>query len=288
VNGGKAPPEVVGVVGAGVIGVGVAESLAATGHDVVLVDVSEERLADARRRLRDSIRTARLLGRHLGPSIDDVLARVKPTVSYDGLADTSFVIENVSERWEVKKHVYAQLDVTCPPHCVLAANTSAIPIRQIAASTSRADRVVGLHFMNPVARIDAVELIRPPETSVETLARAERLLGRMGKHAIVVQDGPGFVSNRILMVTINEAILTVERGVAPPADVDRVFRECFGHPMGPLETADLIGLDTVLDTLHVLRELTADERFTPSLLLRQMVDAGSTGKKTGRGFFVYD
>lgn len=281
--------DVVGVVGAGVIGVGVAENLAATGHTVVLVDVSEERLADASSRLRDNLRAARLLGQHRGGDpTADVLARVTLTVSYDALAKASFIIENVVERWDVKKLVYERLDASCPPSCVLAANTSAIPIRQIAAATGRPDRVVGVHFMNPVARIPAVEVIRGPDTAPETLARTERLLAHMGKHAIVVQDSPGFVSNRILMLAINEAVLIVERGVAPAADVDRIFRECFGHPMGPLETADLIGLDTILDTLNMLRELTSDEKFTASLLLRRMVDSGATGKKSGRGFYQYD
>lgn len=279
----------IGVIGAGVIGVGVAENLAATGHTVVLVDLSAERLDAATDRLRDSLRTARLLGQHVsGEAPAAVLARVEPTLSYEPLQEATFVIENVVERWEVKERVYERLDAVCPPGCIFAANTSAIPIRRIAAATRRADRVVGVHFMNPVPRKATVEVIRGPETTPDTLERTAQLLARMGKHGIVVQDRPGFISNRILMLAINEAILTVEEGVAPAPDVDRLFRECFGHAMGPLETADLIGLDTILDTLHVLRELTRDDKFLPSALLRQMVDAGLTGRKRGRGFYRYD
>jgi 3-hydroxybutyryl-CoA dehydrogenase len=232
---------------------------------------------------------ARLLGHYRGgESAAAVLARVRPTLLYDSLHDASFVIENTLERWEVKKRVYEHLDAVCAPQCVFAANTSAIPIRHIAAATHRADRIVGVHFMNPVPLKQTVEVIRGPDTTQETLARTERLLAQMGKQAIVVQDGPGFVSNRILMLMINEAIRILEQGLASAPDVDRLFRECFGHPMGPLETADLIGLDTILDTLHVLREFTSDDKFTPSPLLRHMVDDGLNGRKSGRGFFRYD
>jgi 3-hydroxybutyryl-CoA dehydrogenase len=279
----------VGVVGAGVIGVGVAENLAATGHVVILVDVSSERLEAATHRLRDSLRSSRLLGRQMSDEAPAaVLARVEPTLSYEPMAQASFVIENVVERWDVKKRVYERLDAVCPRDCILAANTSAIPIHHIAASTHRADRVVGVHFMNPVPQKPTVEVVRGRETTAETIARTGQLLARMGKQAIVVGDRPGFVSNRILMLTVNEAMLTVEQGIADATQVDRLFRECFGHAMGPLETADLIGLDTILDTLNVLREFTGEDKFLPCTLLRRMVDAGLTGRKCGRGFYRYD
>jgi 3-hydroxybutyryl-CoA dehydrogenase len=278
----------IGVVGAGVIGTGVAENLAFTGHEVVLIDVSAEQLEKAISRIRDSLRAARMLGQSLGgESTAAILARVKPTTSYKALADVGLVIENVVERWEVKKNVYAELETTCAPACIFLANTSSIPIRHIAESTRRADRVIGVHFMNPVPRKSTVELICGPATSQDTRARTERLLAEMGKQAIIVQDCPGFVSNRVLMLTINEAILVVEQAIATAGDVDRLFRECFGHAMGPLETADLIGLDTVLDTLLSLREFTGNDKFEPSLLLRQMVCKGVTGRKSGQGFFRY-
>jgi 3-hydroxybutyryl-CoA dehydrogenase len=279
----------VGVIGAGTIGIGVVESLATTGHHVVLLDLSTERLDAATRRLRDSLRTARLLGQHrTSEPPAAVLTRVEPTLSYEALRNVSFVIENVVERWDVKTTVYQQLDEVCNADCIFAANTSAIPIGRLAAATRRADRVVGLHFMNPVPIKPTVEMILGPATTPDTKERTERLLARMGKRGVVVQDRPGFVSNRILMLTINEAILTVEQGTAPAADVDRLFRECFGHTMGPLETADLIGLDTILDTLDVLRELTGEDKFSGCALLRQMVADGLLGRKSGRGFYRYD
>jgi 3-hydroxybutyryl-CoA dehydrogenase len=195
-------------------------------------------------------------------------------------------VENVPERWPVKADLYPRLDAVCRPGCVLIANTSAMSISRLAALTARPADVIGVHFMNPVPLTAAVELIPGRHTSAGTVLRTRELLAGLGKEAIEAGDVPGFVSNRVLMLAVNEAANLVHENVATAADVDRVFVRCANHAMGPLATADLIGLDTVLDTLHVLRDAHG-AAYTPSPLLRQLVDAGRLGRKTGRGFFTY-
>ncbi|MDD9942727.1 MAG: 3-hydroxyacyl-CoA dehydrogenase family protein [Myxococcales bacterium] len=276
----------IGVVGAGVIGSGVAHALAQTGHRVLLVDKDETQLERACDQIHSQVRAVSLFGRRkVAP--EDVMSRIEATSDLSMLSAASFVVENVTERWSVKRPVYAAMDKICPDDCIFAANTSAIPISRIASSTRRADRVLGMHFMNPVPMKPLVELIRSQQTSAATLDRAHGLLASMDKEAVVVRDVAGFVSNRILMMTINEAIQLVHEEVASAPDVDRVFRGCFAHAMGPLETADLIGLDTILDSIEVLREAYGDGRFRPSPLLVQLVEAGQVGRKSGSGFYDY-
>ena len=280
--------KVVGVVGAGVMGVGVAQALAQTRHRVVLLDVTDEILNRAMREIKNNIRLQGLLKKKEGAeSTRDVLDRITFGTSYQLMQDADFVVENVTEKWEIKKGVYAQLDEVCAEHCVFAANTSAIPITRIASATNRADRVIGMHFMNPVPMKPAVEVIRGHHTSEQTISIAQQLLEQMGKEGIVVNDSPGFVSNRVLMLTINEAIFLLQDQVASAEDVDRIFRSCFGHKMGPLETADLIGLDTILLSIEVLYESFNDSKYRPCPLLKKMVDAGLYGRKSGRGFYSY-
>lgn len=277
----------VGVVGAGIIGVSVAHALAQTDHDVVLVDISDDILERARRELKNSIRSLRLLQGAAAGDPAELLPRVHLTTDLGLLAGVDFVVENIPERWSLKKPLYERLDAICPPPVVFAANTSAIPITRIASATRRAPRVIGMHFMNPVPMKPLVEVIRGHHTSDETLEAARALLARMKKQCIVVADSPGFVSNRVLMLTINEAVFLVHERVCPAADIDQLFKSCFGHKMGPLETADLIGLDTILLSLEVLQESFSDSKYRPCPLLRQMVDAGLHGKKTGAGFYSY-
>lgn len=280
--------EVVGVIGAGVMGTGVAQALAQTGHRVILTDVSEEILARARREVANNLRFQGLFQKGAARADSaEALARIEFTTDLRPLAAADFVVENVTEKWEVKRQVYAELDPVCPERCVFAANTSAIPITRIAAATGRAPRVLGIHFMNPVPLKPTVEVIRGYHTAHETIATALALLGQMGKTGIVVKDSPGFVTNRVLMPTINEAVFLVQEGVAPAADIDTIFKSCFGHKMGPLETADLIGLDTILLSLEVLYESFNDSKYRPCPLLKQMVDAGLHGRKTGAGFYQY-
>lgn len=279
----------IGTVGAGVIGTGVAQSLAQAGHEVVLVDVSGEALERARAEIARSVRMQRLVApREKAHDPAEVLGRIRCTLDYEELAPAGFVIENVTERWSVKEAVYRRLDRVCQPACILVANTSCFPITRLAALTARPERVIGIHFMNPVPLKRTVELIPGRHTAQATIDAAHLLLGSMGKDAIAVRDSPGFVSNRVLMLTINEAIFCVAEQVATAESIDLLFKRCFNQSMGPLETADLIGLDTVLDSLEVLHESFADPKYSPCPLLRDMVAAGLLGRKSGQGFHRYD
>jgi 3-hydroxybutyryl-CoA dehydrogenase len=285
----QAAPRTVGVVGAGVMGVGVAQNLAQTGHRVLLLDLDAGVLDRARAEIEKGLRFHGMFAKAkpAGPPAAEVLARIEFTTEYDGFAAADFVVENVTEKWEAKSPIYPVLDRVCPPHACFAANTSAYSITRIGSLTQRADRVLGMHFMNPVPLKPTVEVIRAFHTSQATIDTAQALLRAMGKEGIVVNDMPGFVSNRVLMLTINEAVWLVQDQVAAAEDVDRIFKTCFGHKMGPLETADLIGLDTILYSVEVLYESYNDSKYRPCPLLRKMVDAGLHGRKNGRGFYDY-
>lgn len=278
----------IGVIGAGVMGRGVAQAVAQCGMDVVLVDVSDEILSLAVKEIAQAVRFSAMLAKS-DASLDpgQVCARIKTTTSHGPLSGVDFLVENVPENVDTKKTVYAGLDAVCREDCVFAVNTSAISITRVASWTRRRDRVVGMHFMNPVPMKPLVEVIRAHHTSDRTIGLAMRFLAAMGKEGIVVQDMPGFVSNRVLMLTVNEAIFVVQDHVASARDVDKIFRGCFGHKMGPLETADLIGLDTVLYSLNVLYESYNDPKYRPAPLLNRMVDAGLHGRKSGEGFYKY-
>ncbi len=282
--------ETVGTIGAGTIGTGVAQSLATAGHKVVLVDVSEEKLDGSLREMRRGLRTLKLLGATadaLDPT--EVLGRIEPTLELSRVADASFVIENATENWDVKEAIYRELRTICGPETTFGVNTSAIPITKVGSLMERPDNVIGMHFMNPVPMKPMVEIIRGHHTSERTIERARDLVAGMGKLSIVVNDSPGFVTNRVMMLMVNEAIFLLHEGVAATAeDVDRLFKACFGHKMGPLETADLIGLDTVLYSIEVLYENLNDAKYRPCPLLRKMVSADLLGRKSGEGFYKYD
>ncbi|MGX7825908.1 3-hydroxyacyl-CoA dehydrogenase family protein [Actinokineospora sp. 24-640] len=278
---------VIGVIGAGVMGVGVAQNLASAGFDVVLVDRDEQILDKARATIAMNARLSKLMG---GPELDPaaLLARITTAVGVPAAAKAELIVENVTENWDVKREVYRQLDAECGPDTVFVVNTSAIPITKVASVTRRPDKVIGVHFMNPVPAKPVVELIPGVHTSPETVERTRAVLHAMGKREVDVKDSCGFISNRVLMLTVNEAAYLVHEGVADAASVDEVFRGCFGHPMGPLETADLIGVDTILYSVEVLYEHYADSKYRPCPLLKQMTDAGLHGRKSGRGFYTYD
>lgn len=278
---------VVGVVGAGVMGTGVAQNLAQTGHEVVLVDIDKEALERSVEQIARACRFSRLLG---GAAVDTdaVLGRITTGPDVGALSSVDILIENITENWDRKRDLYRALSAVCRPDTVFIVNTSAIPITTVASATDRPENVVGVHFMNPVPMKPAVELIPGVHTSPSTVERTRALLTAMGKNAIPVKDACGFVSNRVLMLTVNEAAFLVHEGVADAASVDQVFRECFGHPMGPLETADLIGVDTILYSVEVLYENYSDSKYRPCPLLRQMTAAGLHGRKSGRGFYTYD
>ncbi|MFE5705855.1 3-hydroxyacyl-CoA dehydrogenase family protein [Rhodococcus koreensis] len=277
----------IGVVGAGTMGAGVAESLARAGHDVTVVDSDQQAVEQARSRMRDSLRLAILLGRADGPKPAEVIARVHWTGQITDLREADVVIECVPERIDLKEKVFAELDRICAPGALLASCTSGIPVDRLAASTTRPEQVVGLHFMNPAPLKDTVEVVRGPRTSPQSLDRALALLTSLGKTGIVVGDGPGFLLNRVLMLCIAEAAVAVGDGIADAETTDALFEGCLGHPMGPLRTADLIGLDNVHDTMTALRELTGDDHYRPPATLVALVEAGHLGRKTGRGFHEY-
>lgn len=278
---------VIGVIGAGVMGVGVAQNLAQCGHEVILVDTQESILDEARAAIARNCRLSRLTG---GPALDpdEVLARISTAVGVEAVAKAEFVIENVTENWQIKREVHEALDAVCDPAAVIIVNTSAIPITKVGSVGRHPERVVGVHFMNPVPAKPVVELIPGFHTAPEVVERTRELLAGIGKRAVDVKDSSGFVSNRVLMLTVNEAAYLVHEGVATAEAVDEVFRGCFGHPMGPLETADLIGVDTILYSVEVLYEHYADSKYRPCPLLKQMTDAGLHGRKTGRGFYTYE
>ncbi|MBW4556588.1 MAG: NAD-binding protein [Trichormus sp. ATA11-4-KO1] len=280
--------QVVGVVGAGVMGIGLAQNLAQTGHQVILVDISAEILERAQAQIKKNIRFQGFFNKNEKlENPEDILHKIKFSQNYNFFEKAEFVIENVTEKWDLKKEIYPQLDAICPDNTVFAANTSAISITRIASVTKRADKVIGMHFMNPVPMKPIVEMIRGYHTSDETISTAKELLSQMGKEGILVNDSPGFVSNRVLMLTINEAIFLLQDQVASVEEVDRIFKTCFGHKMGPLETADLIGLDTILFSIEVLYESFNDSKYRPCPMLKKMVDAGLHGRKTGQGFYAY-
>jgi 3-hydroxybutyryl-CoA dehydrogenase len=279
--------QTVGVVGAGVMGVGVAQSLAQTGHRVVVVDIADAVLDRARKELRAGIRASLFFDRKSGIDTKAITERIAFTTDDNQLREVDFVVENATEKWETKQGIYARLDALCRPDVVFAANTSAIPITRIGSATRRPAQVIGMHFMNPVPLKPMVEVIRGYHTSPETIAAAQGFLAEMNKTCVLVEDSPGFVSNRVLMLTINEAIFLVHDRVASATDVDRIFKGCFEHKMGPLETADLIGLDTILYSIEVLHDAFNDDKYRPCPLLKKMVDAGLHGRKSGRGFYDY-
>jgi 3-hydroxybutyryl-CoA dehydrogenase len=278
----------IGVIGAGVMGKDVALTCAAHGHDVVLCDSDVDVLADVPRQMRQLMRKYRMMSDAAAKwSADDVLVRVRVTDDYAGFADVDWVVENIIENVEAKQQVYRRLRDVCGEGVRFAVNTSCISITRLASIMSRPDHVIGMHFMNPVPLIDGIEVIRGWHTSDETVKEAETLAASLGKQAIVVNDSPGFVSNRLSHLFMNEAAFLVQDGVAEAEQIDAIFTRGYGHKMGPLATADLIGLDTVVDSLGILYEEFQDTKFRCCPLLKTMVMAGHLGRKTGRGFYTY-
>jgi len=275
------------ILGAGVMGSGLAQWLAALGRRVTLIDVDDDILARARARIRELTRFARFLGGQAAADPAALLERIDFRSAISGLSDAAWLLENVTEDRAVKERAYREADRACPAECIFISNTSAIPITELGAMTGRADRVIGVHFMNPVALIRTVELVPGRETSLETIARAREFLSSIDKQPVAVRDAPGFVSNRLLMGMVNEAARLVAEGVATPREIDRICRECFGHRMGPLETADLIGLDTIRRTLDVLRKHFPGDRYATSSALAAAEARGDLGRKSGRGFHDY-
>lgn len=278
----------VAVLGAGNIGAGVVTDLVLHGISAVVVDVSEDILQRAQADVLNNVRFARLLNKAL-PQVtrSEALQRMVLTTDLADVASCDFVIENVTEDWEVKRAMYERLEDVVPTGVCFGANTSCISITRIGGATRRPANVVGVHFMNPVHLMTTVEVIRGYHTSDRTVDTMLQLLVRLGKQAIIVEDLPGFVSNRISHLFMNEAAFALQDQVATAEKIDMIFKKCFGHKMGPLETADLIGLDTVVRSLDVLFQSFQDPKYRCCPLLRKLVHAGHLGRKSGRGFHVY-
>ena len=280
--------ESVGVLGVGNIGTEVVTDLVLHGIRVVAFDLTTEILERAKTKVLKNIRFAPLLSKS-APRVskDDALKQIHFTTIFADLSSCEFIIENVTEDWHVKKVVYEELDRVMPSEVCFGANTSCISITKIGSVTKRPANVVGIHFMNPVHAQPTVEVIRGYHTSDRTLACLNQLFSQLNKEAILVEDLPGFVSNRISHLFMNEAAFVLQDNVAPAEKIDAIFKKCFGHKMGPLETADLIGLDTVMHSLDVLYESYHDAKYRCSPLLRKLVHAGNLGRKTGKGFYSY-
>jgi 3-hydroxybutyryl-CoA dehydrogenase len=277
----------IAVVGAGTMGNGIAQTFASFGSNVLLVDVNPDGLKKGVAAIEGSL--ARFVKKGTLPEADATAtrARLRPSSDLKDVRDVPLVVEAVSERIEIKKAVFTQLDAQCPARTILATNTSSISITQIAAFTKRADRVIGMHFMNPVPLMKLVEVIRGQETSDETTAQVTACCEALDKVPAAANDYPGFVSNRVLMPMINEAVFCLMEGVATRESIDTVMKLGMNHPMGPLALADLIGLDVCLDILNVLHTGLGDDKYRPCPLLRRMVAAGRLGRKSGKGFYDY-
>ena len=269
------------VVGAGQMGGGIAQVMAASGRRVSLYDAAPGAVERGVETMRKSLTKLAEKG---GPDPNEVLARVEPV---EELVSADLMVEAVVEDASVKEDVFRRADQALPPEAVLASNTSSIPISSLAAATSRPDRVIGMHFFNPVPVLKLVEVVRGRETSDETAEAVTELARELGKTPAVANDFPGFVSNRILMPYINEAVWALHDGVAEAEAIDTIAKLGFNHPMGPLALADLIGLDTCVAIMEVLRDGLGDQRYEPCPLLRDLAAAGKVGRKSGEGFFIY-
>jgi len=277
-----------GIIGAGQMGAGIAQVAAQSGLNILLNDISDELVARGRQGIERSLERMIQRGRVRPDERDRIIRRIEITTNLGDLAATDFVIEAVVENEDAKVALFQKLDSICPPDVIFASNTSSISITRMGARTGRADRFIGMHFMNPVPAMRLVEIIRGLATSPETYDATRQLAKRLGKETMTAEDFPGFIVNRILLPMLNEAIYTLYEGVGGVSDIDTAMRLGTNQPMGPLELADLIGLDTCLAIMEVMHRVFGDDKYRPCPLLKKYVDAGYLGRKVGRGFYKYD
>ena len=268
------------------MGQGVSYQFAKYNYNITLIDIADSALENAKKNIRNIERLDKML--HKSTSNVNVLDKITFTSDLSALSTADFIIENITENITLKETLYQEIKELIADHALLAVNTSAVSITRLASFLKYPQNVMGIHFMNPVHLKPTVEVIKGYHTTTETIDATQALLQAVNMTGVVVNDMPGFISNRVLMLTVNEAVFALQDGVAGAADIDKIFRECFGHKMGPLETADLIGLDTILYTLHVLLSSYNDTKFRPAPLLTKMVDAGLHGRKSGEGFYKYN